>query len=722
MQSFGALALYLAIAVLLFGRGLIGQSATFCISQNTDPPMFMWYLRWWRYALEHRINPFLTDLVWAPRGFNLAWTTFIPLPAWIVIPLGRAFGEVAAYNILAVVALPLAALSAFLLCRRVTGSFWPSILGGYLFGFSPYMLGQLLGGHLHMVFAFAIPLAVLTGLRRLDGEISALRFTLEIALLLVVQFLCGIELFATMTIFGGFAMSVAIVFFDGETRARLLGLIAPLAAAYAIALAVVSPYLYYLFALGFPSGPIWPPDRFTSDLLNFFIPTETNFLGTFASARAITGAFAGDLYEEGAYLGVPLVIVIEAYRRTAWRTPVGRFLIAMLAIAVVASFGPALRVLGNAALPMPWALFARLPVIANALASRFSMYASLVISLIAALWFSSAPVRSYTKYLAAALIVLFLAPNLSASFWVSRLDLPAFFSDRTYASELEPREIVLPLPWAQKGYSMYWQLKSNLYFRMAGGWTGPTPFEFARMPVVNYFHGGIGLPEAADQLRAFIARFGVRAVIADPTEENFASYKQTLDTLGVAGLNENGVWLYKIPPDAFGAYKSLSGAKLEARANALRFDTILEGAGKYLADGHDLSKISPLELKRLDLIPHDWLVDAHPPRNAYLDWQIVPTPGGRVGIIIVGSYEGVKPLLARYSATASEIDYPAPSRWTRASNPPTDQIKPLLVIFDPAGVQAAVKDLQTAPPPERTTPFVPAARTSPGVSQRVVSR
>jgi hypothetical protein len=695
--------LYLFLALLFFARGLIGHPGSY-IGHETDPPMFMWYLRWWRYALEHRINPFVTDLLWAPRGFNLAWTTFIPLPAWLVIPLGRTLGESAAYNILCLVALPADAAAAFLLCRRVTGSFWPSILGGYIFAFSPYMLGHMLAGHLHLMLAFPIPLAALAGLRRLDGDISQRRFTFEIAGLLTVQFLCGIELFATMTLFAGFALLAAIVFFNGETRARLLNLIGPLAAAYAFAMLAVSPYLYFLFAFGVPHDPIWPPARYTADLLNFFIPTQTNLFGNFGFARAIAEKFAGDVYENGAYIGIPLIILIEAYRRIAWRTQTGRFLIAMLAIAVVASFGPALRVAGRALIPAPWALFAMLPVISNALAVRFAMYVSLVISLIAAIWFSSAPVRSSTKYLAAAIVVLFFAPNLSASLWVSRLDVPAFFTDRGYAKELSPREIILALPFGQRGNSMYWQSRSDMYFRMAGGWTGSAPFEFARMPVVNYFYGGIDLPEAGDQLKAYLARFDVDAVIADPTDLHFPIWDKTLASLGVAPIREQGVSIYKIPQGSLAAYAKLSGAQVEARADALRFDTIVEAAAKYASGGNDPAKLCPPELKRLNLLPSDWLVDSTP--HAYTDWGVTPAPGDRVGIIIVGSYGGVKPLLDRYRATASEIQYPAPTRWTRDSNPRTDVTKPLLVIFDNAGIQAAATQLKTSPPPERTTPFL----------------
>jgi len=332
------------------------------------------------------------------------------------------------------------------------------------------------------------------------------------------------------------------------------------------------------------------------------------------------------------------------------------------------------------------------------------MYASLIVAVMAAMWFASPAARPLTKWIAAAAILASIAPNPHASFWVSSLDIPAFFTDRAYASELEPREIILPLPWGQRGNSMYWQLQSDMYFRMAGGWTGISPFEFDRMPVNNYFYGGIDLPEAGDQLKAYVARFGVQAVIADPIEANFETFKQTLDSLGVTGLNEKGVWIYKIPHDSFAAYAKLPTAQVEARANALRFDAIVEAAAKYLTDGHDLSKLSPLELKRLDLLPRDWLVDASP--DAYNDWQIAPAPGGRVGIIVVGSYEGVRPLIERYRAIASEIDYPAPTRWTADSRPRLDVIKPLLVTFDTAHLIDAARSLQTSPPPERTTTFL----------------
>jgi hypothetical protein len=702
LQSLGALAIYFAAAVLLLDRGLRGHPG-YMIGRDTDPGVHMWFFNWWRFAIAHRLNPFITDWVWAPLGINLAWTTCVPLPSLVSIPLQLTVGEPATYNIMVTLMPPLAAFSAFALCRRVTGALWPSILGGYIFGFSPYMLGQLLA-HLVEIAIFPVPLIVLVTLKRLDQEISTRLFAVLLAALLTVQYLCSVEHFATVTMVGGFALLLALALFHDDRRARLLGLIAPIAAGYLMAIAILSPYLYFMLAYGFPHSPIWKLDIYSADLLAFLVPCETVMLGTARAATNITRTFQGDIYENGAYLGIAIVIFVEVFRRRYWREPVGKFLTILFVVLAIAAMGPVLHVAGKQGIWMPWALFQRLPLLSIALPIRFMTYAFLVVAVMVAMWFSASPARPLTKWIAAAVIVVSLAPNLHASFWVSPLDIPAFFTDRTYAAELQPREIILPLPWGQRGNSMYWQLQSDMYFRMAGGWTGISPFEFARMPVANYFYGGSDLPEASDQLKAYIARFGVQAVIADPKEADFATFKQTLDSLGVAGLNEKGVWVYKIPADSFGAYAKLPGAQVEARANALRFDAILEAAQKYLADGHELSKLSPLELKRLDLLPRDWLVDAAP--DAYMDWQIGPAPGGQVGIIIVGSYEGVRPLIGRYGGVASEIDYPAPTRWTPDSQPRLDVIKPLLVTFDSVHLFAAAEKLRDSPPPERSTPFV----------------
>src|SRR5260370_10819029 len=311
LQSLGALTIYFALAILLLDRGLIGHPGYY-IGRSTDPPQSMWFFKWWMFSLSHRMNPFLTDYVWAPAGINLAWTTFVPLPSWISIPLQLTVGEPASYNIIVTLAPPLAAFSAFLLCRRVTSAFWPSILGGYIFGFSPYMLGEVLE-HLVLIAIFPVPLIALLTLKKLDGEISARRFAIALSALLTIQFLCSVELFATITIVGGFALLLAFALFDGDLRARLAGLIPPAIVGYAIAGAVLSPYLYYLLALGFPHAPIWKPGEYSADLRAFLVPMQALLLGTAHAPTAITRTFQGNASENGAYLGLAIILFDEIF-------------------------------------------------------------------------------------------------------------------------------------------------------------------------------------------------------------------------------------------------------------------------------------------------------------------------------------------------------------------------------------------------------------------------
>ena len=78
------------------------------------------------------------------------------------------FGPIVSYNLLMLASPVLAAFFAFLLCRYITRSFAASLVGGYLFGFSAYMLGQLLG-HLHLVLIFPIPARFISRCARSTG-------------------------------------------------------------------------------------------------------------------------------------------------------------------------------------------------------------------------------------------------------------------------------------------------------------------------------------------------------------------------------------------------------------------------------------------------------------------------------------------------------------------------------------------------------------------------
>ena len=68
-----AFSIYLTFSLLVFGRPLLGHFRDTYIGRGSDPSVSMWYFVWWPYALVHRLDPFFTDLIWAPNGVNLAW-------------------------------------------------------------------------------------------------------------------------------------------------------------------------------------------------------------------------------------------------------------------------------------------------------------------------------------------------------------------------------------------------------------------------------------------------------------------------------------------------------------------------------------------------------------------------------------------------------------------------------------------------------------------------
>jgi hypothetical protein len=246
-DRFGCVALvfYAAISVFVFARSLLSDFANSYVGQGPDPSAFMWLLVWWPHAISHRLNPFLTHAIFAPAGLNLAWRTTIPLASLLVSPITAAFGPVVAYNILSLASPPLAAWTAFILCRHIAHSYWPALLGGYLFGFSAYMVGQTFGGHLHLVLVFAVPLAVYLPALWLDGALKSLRFVVLMGLTLAVQFALSVEIFGTAIMFGAMAIVLALAFTEGETRRRIGWMLVPVASSCVFAALLVSPCLYY---------------------------------------------------------------------------------------------------------------------------------------------------------------------------------------------------------------------------------------------------------------------------------------------------------------------------------------------------------------------------------------------------------------------------------------------------------------------------------------------
>src|SRR6185437_15538382 len=198
-------ALYL-LAAIIVERNAMAHLAGVCACNAGSaypprfsvPTAFMWALKWWPHALVHLQNPLTSYDIWTPQGLDLARATSVPIAALVVSPLTALFGPVVTFNILSILGPATGAWAAYRLCLYVSRRQLPSVLAGYLYGFSSYELAHLLG-LVHTTLIFCAPVCVLLALKRLDERISVRRYVVLLALTLIVQLLLSTELFLTLT-------------------------------------------------------------------------------------------------------------------------------------------------------------------------------------------------------------------------------------------------------------------------------------------------------------------------------------------------------------------------------------------------------------------------------------------------------------------------------------------------------------------------------------------
>ena len=157
-------------------------------------------MSWTPYAISHGLNLFFTNVMNYPEGFNLASNAFFPLIGIIAWPITATLGSIPAVNFGFVLAFVASATAMFVVLWQITRFLPGAFLGGLLYGFSPYMVGQGLG-HLAILFQ-PIPPIVLFLLLKLLGDTRRSGCSVGIALGIAVglQAYIAIEVIATMAL------------------------------------------------------------------------------------------------------------------------------------------------------------------------------------------------------------------------------------------------------------------------------------------------------------------------------------------------------------------------------------------------------------------------------------------------------------------------------------------------------------------------------------------
>jgi hypothetical protein len=522
----GALALYAALAVGFIDHGV--SVTRYIAGQGSDPYAFIWFMAWWPWALAHHVDPFFTKLIWQPLGVSLCWITSVPALALFGLPVTLLAGPVVTYNILIILAPLLSAWFAYLVCVKLTRDLPAALVGGFLFGFSSYEMAQDTSA-LNLCFSFYVPALLLVVLARLDEAISRKGSVFWASLILILQFLSCIEIFALIFVFGGMAWMAAWLYLPARRMVLQRLFVDGLYTAPFVAIPLVPFFVSMFRHYHLIHNPdIWPY-FFTADLVNVFIPSEMNLYGTLFTAvsKHFNNGINVGPQEQDAYIGIPLLVILFLFGRDEGGTPRGRLLIVLFLIFLVLSLGPRLWIGGHyTSIILPWAIFANLPLISGALPARFALFVSLVAAIIAALWIA-APGSRRSRVLLGILACVALLPQPHP--W-KNIPNSAFFEPRRVQQALGENPRILILPFAINGPSSFWQQENHFGFSQTGGYLGFPPAPMQHFAAVGELFGNsMGPHFLADFITFCTATKTQYIVIGAGAKPEMVSALMTLD-------------------------------------------------------------------------------------------------------------------------------------------------------------------------------------------------
>ena len=272
-----------------------------------------------------------------------------------------------------------------------------------------------------------------------------------------MEFLLSLEVFATMTMLGAFALLIACAFGLGRSGDKLSGLLCiyrmrlwnctdrgePLPI---LLLCLQTPYYGALHAVGLLRISIELSDPYADQSARTNCRVQID----------LAGFVSGWTVEAGAYIGLPLLLIVALYVHRHWAEPTGKLLTYCLAGAIVFSLGPILHIYlpGHPLrLVLPWWMMAKLPLLENAMPVRFSMYSFLVLAIICACYFARDVPTLVAKITLITAVTLFNLPNTSPAFLAQTGGHAGLLSRRRLSALLarEPNSLDSAL-W------LYWQL------------------------------------------------------------------------------------------------------------------------------------------------------------------------------------------------------------------------------------------------------------------------
>ncbi|MFQ5472652.1 MAG: hypothetical protein ACE5FA_07195, partial [Dehalococcoidia bacterium] len=369
---------WLLVFLLFFGFAIVQtwplalNMSDHAIGWPGDSYVMWWNLAWVKESLFSLSNPFHTDALFYPQGSDLYLHTLTPGNAVLSIPLQMITGGniLLTWNIMALIFLALSGTGGYAVSYHATRERWMSLVGGFIFAFSPMVMMQL-HGHLNIATTWPIPFFVLFLLRFFDSRSKV--DLVWVAVLGAVLTWNWFEFAIDVGLFALLAFSFwALVRLRRGQRGEVIGLARSLLPGVTLWALLSAPILIptalailgdaYTVTTGASEASYYSPD-----LLAYIIPSPLWGPGEYSNNYGLPFSTRAGSIETTMFLGfTPLLLSLLAfvyYRKSALRRSVWFWSLVFVFFAALA-VGPTLHVFTiDLGVPMPFRLLQEVPLI-----------------------------------------------------------------------------------------------------------------------------------------------------------------------------------------------------------------------------------------------------------------------------------------------------------------------------------------------------------------------
>jgi hypothetical protein len=395
---------------------------------GTDIFTTLWRMWWIQKAILSGVSPFFCPDVFYPGGLNLMFNQAIVWSDFLTFPFVGHISLVAIHNLLFFLSLVLTAWGAFLLIHYVTKNFTASVLGGFIYSFSPFHFVHI--DHLTTLTYQWIPLFTLFYLKMI--QVPDRKSPLLAAFFFALTFFSDLNYGPFLMVWGALLL---FYFYLSEVKTIKSPPFLKRFLAFCItAIVLVGPYAFALVKAYLPekdSGGVGIAlDSTVSqslDLFSFFIPSFMHpFFGKWVEPFYFKVATFGGKKISGfselvGFLGWSVLYLVYRGIRFGGRKEIKLWKVSA-AIFLLLCLGPALKCFGlvqipaeflhldaiarylepgldphalnlmrtHAGIPLPYLLFHFIPVLkANQAPARFMVLGLLALSVLAAYGFKN---------------------------------------------------------------------------------------------------------------------------------------------------------------------------------------------------------------------------------------------------------------------------------------------------------------------------------------------